>query len=432
MSPSPATPWPARTPPPSSYLRSNREPNPRSPAPPLLPRQDGTTISDSTAVADARVTCQLYANNNDVTCFPPAGEQVYQHQWAAVVCRSTSLPYSFLPIFTPPTGNSRRPQLTQTNLVNLYLFNADTQQPLFSITDVQNPTGAAGEYNLLVNDSWFGTLGATWQSGQNLSYPFYWIFVRTHLFYHFSLLSEAIIPFQRRRMPIRSCQLCFRLLLPYHPCLSSHHSPFIRPLSTASIASASQAGVLSPSSSVQPQQNDSVFPHWAIAVIVVLGFLAIVGGGVLAWLFLRWTRRRTSQSNRGSMGSASPMMADAHHQQSPNLPFLVAGALGRTSSEHHRPPSVVSRDGASEAHSAGDSGLISTADAAIMADAFRKALRKPDFAAAPVEENDDGKDEDDVINRELAEEGRDIRSVGSSRGVRVETLSETGDIAQDH
>lgn len=32
-----------------------------------------------------------------------------------------------------------------------------------------------------------------------------------------------------------------------------------------------------------------------------------------------------------------------------------------------------------------------------------------------------------LLGRQLAEEGRDIRSVGSSRGVRVETLGDTTD-----
>ncbi|KAI6114153.1 hypothetical protein F5141DRAFT_1104651 [Pisolithus sp. B1] len=421
MSPSPVTPWPAQTPPPSSYLRSSREPMPQGLAPPPTPRQDSTTISDSAAVEAARVNCQLYANNNNVTCFPAAGEQVFQHQWAAVV------------------WNSRRPQLTQTNLVNLYLFNADTQEALFSITNVQNPTGAAGEYNLPVNDSWFGTTGASWQAGQNLSYPFFWIvtnqdgldgsqttnptFFAVQTTYADSVLSTML------SSSASLSSVSAQSTLSVHSSLSTASTA-----STASVASGTQAGVANPSSSVQPQQDNSVFPHWAIAVIVVLGFLAIVAGVILVWLILRRIRKRELQSNRGSMGSASPMMADAHHQQSPNLPLLVgvggAAALGRTSSEHHRPPSVVSPDGVSEAHSAGDSGPFSGADAAIMADAFRKALRKPDFAETPVEENDVGKD--DVINRELAEEGRDIRSVGSSRGVRVETLSETGDRAQDH
>lgn len=131
------------------------------------------------------------------------------------------------------------------------------------------------------------------------------------------------------------------------------------------------------------------------------------------------------------------MMANAQNSNSPQLPLLAGAAVGgggRTSSEHHRPASIVSPDGVSDisrAHSAGDQGPFSGADAAIMADAFRKALRKPDFASATVEEPEERK-EDALINRELAEEGRDIRSVSSSRGVRVETLSDAGDTVQHH
>ena len=89
-------------------------------------------------------------------------------------------------------------------------------------------------------------------------------------------------------------------------------------------------------------------------------------------------------------------------------------------------------DGAS-AHS---DNLFSGADAAVMAEAFRKALRKPEFADRPVEEgespdaNNEHDDQPELLREHLAEEGRDIRSVGSSRGVRVETLSgEDGETA---
>jgi len=112
----------------------------------------------------------------------------------------------------------------------------------------------------------------------------------------------------------------------------------------------------------------------------------------------------------------------------------VVGGGGRASSEHHRPASIVSPDGASEisrTHSAGDQGPFSGADAAIMADAFRKALRKPDFANPTVEEPEERKD-DTLINRELAEEGRDIRSVSSTRGYKVETPSDAGDTVRHH
>ncbi|KAG6333816.1 hypothetical protein ID866_5276 [Astraeus odoratus] len=423
MSRSPLAPWPDPTPPPppSSHLRLQPKADPQASSnpPSLLSRQDSTTISDDPAVEEAKYNCQIYANNNNVTCFPPAGEEVYQHQWAAVV------------------WNSRRPQLNYYNLVNLYLFNADTQEALFTITNITNPTGTAGQYNLPVNDSWFGDRGATWQSGQNLSYPFFWIVTNQDgldgsqttnpTFYAIqTTYADSVVS----TMLASSASVSSLSVQSTHSVQSS--------LSTASLGSVTQiANPNTSSGNIQQPQDNTAFPHWAIAVIVVLGFFATVAGGILVWFCARRLRRRKMQSNRGSMGSASPMMADAHHQHSPNLPLLVGagpgGVVGRASSEHHRPTSIVSPDGVSEvsrAHSTGDSGPFSGADAAIMADAFRKALRKPDFAGAPMEENEDRKD--DVINRELAEEGRDIRSVGSSRGVRVETLSDTGDTVQNH
>lgn len=89
--------------------------------------------------------------------------------------------------------------------------------------------------------------------------------------------------------------------------------------------------------------------------------------------------------------------------------------------------SLFGGDGAST-HS---DAIISGADAAVMAEAFRKALRKPDFAGQPVEEGEspDAEGHHEVMSRELAEEGRDIRSVGSTRTPRVETMSDTGDTA---
>lgn len=137
----------------------------------------------------------------------------------------------------------------------------------------------------------------------------------------------------------------------------------------------------------------------------------------------------------------SPLLTTASLPPPPHSPVgtgsnsapVGVGLAGAGMSERDRnAPSVVIHDGASNT-SAGDSGPFSGADAAIMADAFRKMLRKPDFAER-LEEGDDspdgGNDDDDdnhrhghtgLIGRELAEEGRDIRSVSSERGVRVET-----------
>lgn len=388
---------------------------------PSLKRRQGTIVTNLTAVDNAETQCELYADNSQVTCYPGAGDIVYQHEWAAVV------------------WNSKRPQLTQTNIVQLYVFNADTNDPILNITR-PNPTDnagewSAGEWNTPVNDTWFGDKGNTWTPGQNFSYPFFWVVTN----------ENGLDGSQTTNPTFTAIQTTYADAVVSSMQSSSSAAAASSSLAAASSASASglhgsSSGAPSstPSGSVQQNNANANFPHWAIAVIVVLGFLAIAAGGILVWLIVRRLRRREQLSNRGSMGSSSPMMANAQNSNSPQLPLLgtgLAGAVaGRTSSEQHRPGSIVSPDGASDVsrtHSAGDTGPFSGADAAIMADAFRKALRKPDFAGPPVEEAEDRRD-DAIMNRELAEEGRDIRSVSSSRGVRVETLSETGDTVQDH
>jgi len=406
--PSDNSPWPAPT-------ATSSKPDPPNPSPlptPSFTKRQNTVISDTSAVDQAKIDCQLYANNDNVTCYPTAGDQVLQHQWAAVV------------------WNSRRPQIDQNNLIDIYLCNGDTAEVLFSVLGYTNPTGTAGELNLPVNDSWFGDKGATWQPNSgNFSYPFFWVITNQNGLDGSQTTNPTFFAMQTTYADSVVASMSQSSI----SSLSTASS-----MSTASVASASNASAsASHSVSIQQASDSSPFPHWAIAVIVVLGFLAIVAGGALVWLVMRRLRQRERLAHRGSIGSSSPMIANVQNSNSPQLPLLagaVVGGGGRTSSEQHRPSSIVSPDGVSEisrAHSAGDQGPFSGADAAIMADAFSKALRKPEFADVPIEEPEERR-EDTLINRELAEEGRDIRSVSSSRGVRVETLSDAGDTAQHH
>jgi hypothetical protein len=53
-------------------------------------------------------------------------------------------------------------------------MDADTKVPIINATQT-NPTNMAGEMNVLVNDTVFGNRGLSWQPGQNLSYPLYWV-----------------------------------------------------------------------------------------------------------------------------------------------------------------------------------------------------------------------------------------------------------------
>lgn len=43
-------------------------------------------ICSPVALAAAETQCEIYANNDQVICFPDAGSYVYQNQWAGVVC----------------------------------------------------------------------------------------------------------------------------------------------------------------------------------------------------------------------------------------------------------------------------------------------------------------------------------------------------------
>ena len=143
---------------------------------------------------------------------------------------------------------------------------------------------------------------------------------------------------------------------------------------------------------------------------------------------------------KGNVGAPPPMTQRYDPTASPLLPppsigGAAAGAFAGGSTHTHDGASTISDSG----------GPFSGADAAIMADAFRKMLRKPDFAAQGegqnpresgggfgAEEGYEGEDSGDVeeggdrtgvLRDQLAEEGRDLRSVGSSRGVKVELPS---------
>jgi hypothetical protein len=76
------------------------------------------------------------------------------------------------------TGNSRRPELTQTNLVDIYLFRADSKEQILHRRNYPNPFMEAGAYPAQINDTWFGADGLSW-SGRNTSFPYYWVITRS-------------------------------------------------------------------------------------------------------------------------------------------------------------------------------------------------------------------------------------------------------------
>lgn len=217
--------------------------------------------------------------------------------------------------------------------------------------------------------------------------------------------------------------------------------------------------------SVQPGSGGGGFPGWAIALITVLAFFVLLAALLGFYLITRRIRRqREEETRRNSIGSASPMIEERKQPQSP----IDAAALSITggSAAHHGAGDEKaalhaaggalggaiggrgSRDaptggtGSFVGHGGGvggvndgasivsgsDTGMLSGADALIVAGAFRRAMREPDFSGRPVEE-DESPDQPEMspelerqlINQELAKEGRDIRSVSSARDVKVQS-----------
>ncbi|KAN0123491.1 hypothetical protein V8E52_002823 [Russula decolorans] len=393
------SPWPAQTQPPSQP-RNRRSPSPLEHRP-LSARQD---VFNQSGIAEALQQCQLYSANSVISCFPTSDTVVPQHEWATFV------------------WNSRLPDLTQTNLVNIYLFHADSGSEILRVTNETNPFGRAGSIAKQVNDTWFPSGGVNF-NGSSITYPYYWIITRAD-----KTLDGTDTP----QATFSAIQTTYA-----DSVTSSLASSSSAAAASASLASAASASAAAASSSrflatATPgslQSNaHSDFPHWAIGVIVVLGFLAISAIIILGFLLVRRARRNDSArtSRRGSIGSASPMITGPG--AAPQSPMMEqAPAL--------RPASLSSPNDGSSTISHSTETPFSGADAAIMADAFRKALRKPDFVGRTIEEGDSPESQEQkehrLLSRELAEEGRDIRSVGSSRDVRVETLSDREERVSD-
>ncbi|KZT73965.1 hypothetical protein DAEQUDRAFT_363839 [Daedalea quercina L-15889] len=399
------------------------------------PRADGCSDeADSAQVSEALAQC--YDEDNAVfSCYPTANTSVAQHQWVEFV------------------WNSRLPQFDSTNLVDIFLYNADSQELIQSWPNEVNPSAYSGQVGACVNDSFWGNnQGSNWD-GENITSHYYFAITpntQSGVAYQSPISTFVAVQTTYADWVVSSMLSASAASASSAAAASSRASA----TSTASVtgvsggsgsgaSSRSGSGASATATGASPSVqslNSSKFPGWAIAVIVVLGFLALVAAGIIAFLVSRRMKQRRNSmlSHRGSMNSASPMMANAAtgNAQSPLLgsAALAGGAIGAAEAGENRPTSPTEgHDGASTmSRTSADPGLFSGADAAILAAAFRSQLRKPDFTERPVEEGESPGSQaterpEAVLGRELAEEGRDIRSVGSSRGVRVETLGDTTD-----
>ncbi|KAF8583355.1 hypothetical protein K439DRAFT_68487 [Ramaria rubella] len=420
--PNSGSPWPQSTPHPhSSPSKGKRKWDPTADQPPHRHRQFPRQSPQATVNSN---DCGIVANDV-ISCFPTANSTVVQN------------------IDTRFVWNRALPQFSQSNLVDIYLFHGESD---VLVEMWPRQPYQMGHLPVSPNDTWWGPEGADFTPGTNSTQTFFFLMVANGT-NTLSGSSQATFTATQTAFPnsILSSMSSASLASASAAAASASAASLSSTSSPSSTVSSTKSSPASQSpGSLQNNSNDSNdFPHWAIALLSVFGFLAFISFLFVFWLLIRNIRSRKRAgglTHRNSMGSQSPMMANI----APSSPVNAAPGSSLAHGEPHSVESglaplpvinnrhnVVSSDGAStvsRADSAG--GPFSAVDAAAMAAAFRNVMRKPDFADRPMEEGESPEHKDgDVLNRELAEEGRDIRSVSSSRGVRVETLSDSGDTA---
>lgn len=310
---------------------------------------------------------------------------------------------------------------------------------------------ASGWQGVSVNDSFWGTRGVTgWRDGQNQTMPFYFIAVSA------GATLNGGEPRQSTFTAIQTTQPDY-----YFQSLSSAASmSTVASLSSMSVQSTRSVISANPSltqsvnptsgggnGSLQNGAGNSSFPKWAIALLVILGALALAALLLLGWLSAR--NLRTRQRRRHSTGSSTPMMPAPVPGNDTNTVQGGPDSASPIGNDGPGPASFVGRPvsirrggsvmGAGGVHAGTDgastrsaeTGPISGQDAAIMASAFRAMMRKPDFASRPEEEGEspeerNAREQAEMMKEQLAEEGRDIQSVRSERGVRVHNTAEDG------
>ncbi|EUC63200.1 transmembrane protein, putative [Rhizoctonia solani AG-3 Rhs1AP] len=354
--------------------------------------------------------------NDILSCYPTDNTTVVQGGWTRFV------------------WNYRYPEYIGYGSLDIYLFHADSGTPATSWTNVPNDSEWVG---VSVGDHFWGTRGVSgWQDGRNQTMPFYFVAVSAGAGLNGGEPRQATFTAIQTRLPDSYFQSISSVAsvssiasMSQTSMLAQSTASLSSVAATASASASATAGLGNGNGSLQNGAGNSSFPKWAIALLVILGALALAALMLLGWVSAR--NLRTRQRRRQSTGSSTPIMAAPVHQptqpESSTSPIEhpPASIIGRPVSIRRGGSLINANDGASTR--SGETGPISGQDAAILAGAFRAMMRKPDFASRPDEEGESPEEKNArELKEQLAEEGRDIQSVRSERGVRVHTTAEDG------
>nr|CDI55201.1 putative protein (N-terminal fragment) [Melanopsichium pennsylvanicum 4] len=460
------------------------------PPPPSLPQHNKKQRRQTAA----EETC--YVGNQDLSCYPTTGTTIVQNDWSRFI------------------WNANYPLFAQRGYVDVYLFQQDTDQLVTSWTSQDN---GQGRLSFEPNDKWWAnrTAANNIQPNQNISWPFYFVVlasgealtgttsrlatftaVQTTLPYSIAVAraSQSAASSSASAASAASASAASASALSA-TARSSSASPTqtgsnasvsaLQSSLSAALESSLRASGLSGTETLQGtttatlpngslvtatataqanggrlggssnngNSNGLALPTYAIVLISVLGFLAVVAAMAGAYFIMAALRRRRQrQGADGSHRSSSPMMAAAAGSLAGrSLNNNDAGYAGETSHMLEGEEALGAGAGAGGAGAGAGAGLGAVGGAAMiashsrssryseeqpftsdeasrMADAFRNALRNPEFAPALGGESSgaDGESPNEgeggggsrasmLLREELAAEGKDLRSVGDRK-----------------
>ncbi|GAA5974625.1 hypothetical protein JCM11641_007029 [Rhodosporidiobolus odoratus] len=331
--------------------------------------------------------------NGVLSCFPETNTTLTQGEYSKFI------------------WNSRFPTFIGAGAVDVYLYNADTDDVA---ANWRNRTNANGMLSILPEDQWWASPTQStddWfgDAARNRTTPYYFVVVDGGTNLSGGEEHQATFDVVQTAAPTSLSSALAALTSSSMSSLSSASAASSASLASASasasslssLRSASSAGSLSDASgsgsatsrggrnSGGDLQNSSssgpAIPKWAIALIVIFGVLALVAGGFAVYFCLGRARKRRQADEaarraqdmddddltngsrdpilgaRGSVSGSAAHSAVAAGAAGPGAGALAAGVAGKEGEKRE------------------DDSTLSHTDAAKMAAAFRAALRKPEF-----------------------------------------------------
>lgn len=445
-----------------------------------LPRAEpGSSLPNSIQRRQTEAEQRCYVGNDELSCYPTAGTTVVQNTWSRFI------------------WNANYPLFAQAGYVDVYLFQEDTDR---LITSWMSQDNGQNRLSFEPTDLWWANRSAAdnIQPNQNISWPFYFVVLpanqpltgTTTRLATFTAL-QTTLPYSIAQARASSSSAAAASSASAASASAASASTSASSTLTDSAAAAASASAVQsslsaalesslrasglsgtetlqatttatlPNGSVitatataqanggrlggsgnNSNSNGLALPTYAIVLISVLGFLAVVAAMAGAYFVMAALRRRRQrQHGDGSHRSSSPMMAAAAGSLA-GRSFNEGGTYaGETSQMLEQEDAGAVALGAAAGAGAGGAAMAATNsrasrysdeqpftsdEASRMADAFRNALRKPEFAPAMGGESSpaDGESPNEVaggsrasmlLREELAAEGKDLRDVGDRK-----------------